>query len=307
MTAHTRAVAARCSRTGCGTTGFQFGDWLDPDAPADDPGQSKAPADVVATACAYRTATPMAQAAEVLGEQADAAEFARAARSHRRRIPHALRRRTGASAATAPRRTPSRSSSGCSTATIGSAAGDRLAELVRASGHRISTGFAGTPFVCDALTIDRSPRRRVRTPPAARGSVMALRGHDGRDHDLGALGLDAPGRVDQPRRHDELQPLRLRCGRDWMHRTIGGLAPLEPGYRRILVAPRPGGGITWARGEPRDAAWSRRRALGPRWFRPARRGHRAGRHGGRAAPPRARRRDRRPRHPRARRSRERSA
>jgi alpha-L-rhamnosidase len=34
---------------------------------------------------------------------------------------------------------------------------------------------------------------------------------------------------------------------DWMHRTIGGIAPLEPGYTRVLVAPRPGGGITWAR------------------------------------------------------------
>ena len=33
---------------------------------------------------------------------------------------------------------------------------------------------------------------------------------------------------------------------DWMHRTIGGIAPLEPGYRRILMAPRPGGGLEWA-------------------------------------------------------------
>ena len=33
---------------------------------------------------------------------------------------------------------------------------------------------------------------------------------------------------------------------DWMHRSIGGLAPLEPGYRRILVAPQPGGGLSWA-------------------------------------------------------------
>lgn len=31
-----------------------------------------------------------------------------------------------------------------------------------------------------------------------------------------------------------------------MHRTIGGLAPLEPGYRRILMAPQPGGGLQWA-------------------------------------------------------------
>ena len=34
---------------------------------------------------------------------------------------------------------------------------------------------------------------------------------------------------------------------DWMHRTLGGLAPLEPGYAKVLVAPQPGGGITWAR------------------------------------------------------------
>jgi alpha-L-rhamnosidase len=35
---------------------------------------------------------------------------------------------------------------------------------------------------------------------------------------------------------------------DWMHRTIAGISPLEPGYARVLLAPRPGGGLTWARG-----------------------------------------------------------
>jgi alpha-L-rhamnosidase len=34
---------------------------------------------------------------------------------------------------------------------------------------------------------------------------------------------------------------------DWMHRVIGGIAPLEPGYAKVLVAPRPGGDLTWAR------------------------------------------------------------
>ena len=34
---------------------------------------------------------------------------------------------------------------------------------------------------------------------------------------------------------------------DWMHRTIGGIAPLEPGYAKVLIAPQPGGGMTWAR------------------------------------------------------------
>ena len=34
---------------------------------------------------------------------------------------------------------------------------------------------------------------------------------------------------------------------DWMHRNIGGIAPLEPGYSKVLIAPRPGGDIRWAR------------------------------------------------------------
>ena len=33
---------------------------------------------------------------------------------------------------------------------------------------------------------------------------------------------------------------------DWMHRVIGGLTAFEPGYRRVWVAPRPGGGLTSA-------------------------------------------------------------
>ena len=33
---------------------------------------------------------------------------------------------------------------------------------------------------------------------------------------------------------------------DWIHRTIGGIAPLEPGYAKVLIAPQPSGGLTWA-------------------------------------------------------------
>ncbi|MFC6506928.1 alpha-L-rhamnosidase C-terminal domain-containing protein [Promicromonospora citrea] len=33
---------------------------------------------------------------------------------------------------------------------------------------------------------------------------------------------------------------------DWLHRTVAGLAPAEPGYRTILVAPRPIAGLDHA-------------------------------------------------------------
>ena len=32
-----------------------------------------------------------------------------------------------------------------------------------------------------------------------------------------------------------------------MHRTIAGIAPASPGYAEVLIAPRPGGGLTWAK------------------------------------------------------------
>ncbi|HTH06482.1 MAG TPA: family 78 glycoside hydrolase catalytic domain, partial [Ilumatobacteraceae bacterium] len=151
MTAHTRSVAPLLSPEGLWEGGFQFGDWLDPDAPADDPGKAKTPADVVATACAFRTASLMAEVAAVLGEPADAHEFARLSD----RIGDGFRLRYVEDG-----RVRSDSVTGYALAIAfgllegddRQKAGDRLAELVRAAGHRISTGFAGTPFVCDALT-----------------------------------------------------------------------------------------------------------------------------------------------------------
>jgi alpha-L-rhamnosidase len=50
---------------------------------------------------------------------------------------------------------------------------------------------------------------------------------------------------------------------DWLHRTVAGLAPAEPGYRTIAVRPRPGGGLTRAAARHRtpygiaEVAWER--------------------------------------------------
>ena len=90
---------------------------------------------------------------------------------------------------------------------------DRLAELTRLSGYRIGTGFVGTPIIQDALTPHRAPRHRAAPARADREPVVAVPGDDGCDDDLGALGLDAAGRLDQPGRDDVVQPLRARRDR----------------------------------------------------------------------------------------------
>jgi alpha-L-rhamnosidase len=49
---------------------------------------------------------------------------------------------------------------------------------------------------------------------------------------------------------------------DWLQRTVAGLAPAAPGYRRLLIQPRPGGGLTAAHARHRtpygiaDVSWT---------------------------------------------------
>ncbi|HVL61985.1 MAG TPA: family 78 glycoside hydrolase catalytic domain, partial [Microbacterium sp.] len=245
MTAHTRSVAALLSSDGLWEGGFQFGDWLDPDAPADDPGKAKTPSDVVATACAFRTTSLMAEAAAVLGESADADEFARL----RDRIGDGFRRHYAKDG-----RVRSDSVTGYALAIAfgllegddRQKAGDRLAELVEAAGYRISTGFAGTPFVNDALAAtghldDAYALLLQRDAPSwlyavTMGGTTIWERWDSMLPD----GSINPGEM------TSFNHYAFGAVADWMHRSVGGLAPLEPGYRKILVAPQPGGGLTWA-------------------------------------------------------------
>lgn len=245
MAAHLRRVRSLLSADGVWDSGFQFGDWLDPTAPADDPAAAAADPGVVATAAAYRTARILADAAGVLGRSDDAAEFEELASSLRAAFQTAyVRDRT--------------IRSDC--ATVYSLAlvfgllreedrgwaGERLAEIVTAAGHRISTGFAGTPFVLDALTLtghlDDAYALLLQREcpswlyPVTQGATTIWERWDS----MLADGTVNPGEM------TSFNHYALGAVADWMHRSIGGLAPAEPGYRRILVEPRFGGGLTWA-------------------------------------------------------------
>ncbi|MFJ8795149.1 family 78 glycoside hydrolase catalytic domain [Streptomyces sp. NPDC102462] len=132
--------------------GLQFGDWLDPDAPPERPGDAKTDAGIVATAYFYRSAQLTAQTAALLGLEADARHFADLAE----RIAEAFR----GAYVTPHGRMMSDSPTAYALAIVFrlvhderlQAMGDRLRDLVRAAGYRIATGFVGTPIVCEALT-----------------------------------------------------------------------------------------------------------------------------------------------------------
>jgi alpha-L-rhamnosidase len=56
-------------------SGFQFGDWLDPAAPPDDPGRARTPHALVATAYFARSADVLARVAKVLGRAEDTRRY----------------------------------------------------------------------------------------------------------------------------------------------------------------------------------------------------------------------------------------
>ena len=93
MASHVRRVESLLSPTGLWDTGFQFGDWLDPTAPPDDPISSKADNGVVATACLYRDLRILTETAGLLGRSGDAAHFAELAERTKTAFNDQLRER----------------------------------------------------------------------------------------------------------------------------------------------------------------------------------------------------------------------
>ncbi len=248
MSAHVRRVRSLLSPNGLWDTGFQFGDWLDPDAPPENPARAKADTGVVATASAYHSATIVAETARILGRQSEHAEFAELAAGLRAAFnEHYV--------------DGGRVFSDCTTvyalaivfglldAADEAVAGDRLAELSAQAGYRISTGFAGTPFITDALTktghVDDAYKLLLEREcpswlyPITMGATTVWERWDSMLPD----GTINPGQM------TSFNHYALGAVADWMHRVVGGIAPLAPGYSQVLIAPQPGGGLTEAETE----------------------------------------------------------
>ncbi|MFI6818826.1 family 78 glycoside hydrolase catalytic domain [Nonomuraea sp. NPDC050328] len=244
------------------TEGYQFGDWLDPAAPPDRPGAGRTPKEVVATAYLAHSAGVLARAAEVLGRDAERERYQALAAAVGEAFAAAYVRPEGTVLGD--------SATGYALAlTFGllpepgqrEFAGRRLAEVIAEGGHRIATGFLGTPLVCDALT---------EAGQVATAYRLLLQ----RECPSWLYAVTMGGTTIWER-WDSLRPdgtvnlgemtsfnhYALGAVADWLHRCVAGLAPAAPGYRRLLIRPRPGGGLTRARAAlrtpygPAEAAW----------------------------------------------------
>jgi alpha-L-rhamnosidase len=247
MAAHLHQVVGRLSPSGLWDQGFQFGDWLDPDAPPDQPWSSKANPGVVATACLYRSATTAAEVARLIGLTQQEQEFGALAHRTREAFAGHYLRHAGRIKSDAPTVYALAITFGLLDGETRQAAGDRLAELVQEGGYHVTTGFAGTPYVLEALTqtghlaeayrmlLERSCPSWLY--PVTMGATTIWERWDSMLPD----GSINPGEM------TSFNHYALGAVADWIHRTVGGIAPLEAGYKRVLIAPRPGGNVNWSR------------------------------------------------------------
>ncbi len=226
---------------------FQFGDWVDPDSPPDQPAKAKADTDLVASAHLFLSTDLLARTAALLGKDSDAAGYAARAEE--------VRRAWLAEYVTPGGRIMSDAQTSYALAIefgiakdpqLRQQLGDRLAWLVRRDGYRISTGFVGTPLVTDALTHTGHLRQagRMLQQTECPSWLYSVR--------MGATtvwerwdSLLEDGSINTGEM-TSFNHYALGAVADWLHRSVGGLAAAAPGYRKLEIAPQPIPGLEWA-------------------------------------------------------------
>ncbi|MET0565631.1 MAG: family 78 glycoside hydrolase catalytic domain [Acidimicrobiia bacterium] len=240
---------------------MQFGDWLDPDAPSDRPWEAKADSTFLANAYFSRSSRLTAEAAELLGDTALSSQYRQladevAAAVWARWQDHVIETQTGCAVALSFDIVPEDARERLAEA---------LADLVRQSEGRVATGFLGTPLVLHALAaaghFDAAYQMLLRRQHPSwlyqveMGATTVWERWDAIRPDGSIHPGDMappPGMEDQdgPQGHmRSFNHYAYGAVIDWIYRHLAGLAPdrIRPGYRHVILAPKPVTGIDWAR------------------------------------------------------------
>jgi alpha-L-rhamnosidase len=223
--------------------GACFGDWLAVDG--------NTPRDLIATAYFARTAGILAQTARRLGRKDDAARYAALAR----RVRAAFNREfvTPAGRVMGHTQTAYLLALGFDLLPPAKrpAALARLVGDIESRGWKLSTGFVGTPLLAPVLTacgrVDVAYRLLMqREYPSwlytvLQGATTMWERWNSYSHEKG-FGDAAM---------NSFNHYAYGAIGEWLYATVAGidLDPARPGYKHILIRPRPGGGLIWARGE----------------------------------------------------------
>lgn len=246
---------------------FHFGDWL---SPGENAKQWKYKAPWIATTYFYNTAHIAAEFAQVLGKAEDEKEF----RKLMEKIENSYRavflnengllKEEFQSAYLCPIHF------GMLTPAERQKMGDRLAEMAAENGHRIATGFLGTPYLLFALsdTGHTDEAYRVLLNEECPGWLYAVKHGattiwerwdallpDGsvnmsQDQANGkaATSADFDPEDQSAASMTSFNHYAYGAVGDWLYRRVAGLETITPGWKHFRAAPQPGGGLTWAEG-----------------------------------------------------------
>lgn len=234
-------------------SGFHLGDWL---APREGPKEWMAKKAWTATAYYAHSAHLLAEVAAILGRDQDAEKYRRLFERVRQAFCERFLRPDGTIAG------------GFQTAYVLALAFDLLPEAVRpqaarhlaediqAHGDHLTTGFLGTPHICFALSdhgqIEAAYRLLLQRTcpswlyPITMGATTIWERWDGLRPD-GSPNEAAVGGDNMV----SFNHYAFGAVGDWLYRVVAGLDmdPSTPAYRRLLIHPRPGGGLDHAEAE----------------------------------------------------------
>ena len=208
------------------------------------------PLDLVATACYARSAALIAQMATVVGRDDDARRYQQLAGEVRAAFIHAYVGRDGSVRGDTQAAYVLALSSGLVPEQLRGQAVSRLLHAVEQAGWRPSTGMLTTSELLTVLSdhghADAAYRLLTQLDcpswlyPVTQGATTIWEHWDSvrpdgslRDPAMNSFNHYAYGAVGS-----------------WMYRNIAGINtdPGRPGFRHVILRPRPGGGLTWASG-----------------------------------------------------------
>jgi alpha-L-rhamnosidase len=130
-------------------------------------------------------------------------------------------------------------------------AAERLVQNIQSYGNHLTTGFLGTPYLChvlsrfgyDSVAYDLLMQETYPSwlYPVKMGATTIWERWDGIKPD-GSF---------QTASMNSYNHYAYGAIGDWMYKNIAGINPVpdQPGYKAIVISPKPGGGLTSASGE----------------------------------------------------------
>ncbi len=233
--------------------GNDFGDWLSINA--------ETPKEVIATAYFAYTSGILAKIAAVLGKEEDARHYTGLYEQIRLNFQQSYVTMDGKVHGESQTAYVLALHFGLLPSSLREKAANYLVEDIRARDMHLSTGFVGCSYLPFALSntghLDVAYRLLLNDTfpswgyPIKYGATTIWERWDGWTDDRGP---QDPGM-------NSYNHYAYGAVGDWMYRVVAGLDLEEPGYRRISIRPRPGGGFTHASAEydsirgPIKSAW----------------------------------------------------